>query len=51
MFGRLPGLTFPQQLGQFGDIRRDPSRLILAEQLGPRPKLVETPSHLSEVPL
>ena len=44
-----------QQLREFRNIRRDPPRLIFAEQLSRRAKLVrnwsKSPSHLSEVPL
>ena len=32
-------------------IRRDPPRFIFGEQLGCRPNIGQTPSHLSEVPL
>jgi hypothetical protein len=35
-------LPLPQQLRQLGDIYRNPSRLILAEQLGGRAPLTES---------
>jgi hypothetical protein len=35
-FGRFTrlGIALPHQLNQLGDVRRNPPRLILAEQLG-----------------